>query len=143
MINEGRILELYVYYKALEQNYFDDIANSCEIIWNKDNVSNEFDIVLTKGYKALLIECKARNQLEQDFYYKLAQLNQRFGINAIPILVADTIELPWYDNSINEMQRSRGNELGIKTIYKGEEITEKAPGTGIGVTLRKIMENFK
>lgn len=143
MVNEGRILELYVYYKALEQNYFDDIANSCEIIWNKDNVSNEFDVVLTKGYKALLVECKARNQLEQDFYYKLAQLNQRFGINAIPVLVADTIELPWYDNSINEKQRSRGNELGIKTIYKGEEITEKAPGTGIGVTLRKIMENFK
>ena len=41
------------------------------------------------------------------------------------------------------MQRSRGNELGIKTIYKVEEIAEKSSGTGIGATLREIMENFE
>lgn len=144
MTNEGRILELYVYYKALEQNYFDDAASGCEIIWNNDNVSNEFDVVLTKGFKSLLIECKARTQLEQDFYYKLAQLNQRFGINAVPVLVADTIEPSWYDNSVNEQQRSRGNELGIKTIYENNDINETAKeGSGIGATLRRIMENLE
>lgn len=139
MTNEGHVLELYVYYKALEQNYFDDIASSCEITWNKD-LSNEFDVILTKGFNALIIECKAREQLEQDFYYKLAQLNQRFGINAVPVLVADTIELSWYDNSVNEMQRSRGNDLGVKTVYKADEINETKAGTGIGATLRKIMK---
>lgn len=143
MTNEGRILELYVYYKALEQNYFDDVASSCEIVWNKDNITNELDVILTKGFKTLIVECKAREQLEQDFYYKLAQLNQRFGINSIPVLVADTIELPWYDNSVNEMQRNRGNELGIKTLYAANEINETKGGTGVGAALRKIMESIE
>ena len=143
LTREGRILEIYVYYKALEQNYFDDIANSCEIVWNKDNVSNEFDIVLTKGYKSLIVECKAQTQLKQDFYYKLSQLNRQFGINTLPVLVADTIENNQYDNSANEMQRSRGDEYGITTIYKPEDINEKSQrNSGIGATLRKIMEDF-
>jgi len=142
MTNEGRVLELYVYYKALEQNYFDDVVTGCEIVWNDDNISNEFDVVLTKGYKALIVECKAQTQIKQEFYYKLGQLNQRFGINAVPVLVADTIELAKFDNSVNESQRARGNDLGIRTVYSAGEIVEKSGGTGVGATLRKIMESI-
>ncbi|MCD8180458.1 MAG: DUF1887 family CARF protein [Firmicutes bacterium] len=143
MTNEGRILELYVYYKALEQNYFDDAAIGCEVTWNKDNITNEFDIILTKGFKTLIVECKAREQLEQDFYYKLAQLDRQFGINSVPVLVADTLEAPWHDNSVNDMQRSRGNELGIITLSAPDEINETKGGTGIGAALRRIMKSME
>ncbi len=60
MTQSGRILELFVYYKLLETGLFDDVANSVEIHWNNDEAQNEIDIIATKGYKVLIIECKAQ-----------------------------------------------------------------------------------
>lgn len=135
LTSAGRVLELYVYYKAIENGGFDEIANSVEVIWNDDNVENEFDIILTKGFRSLIVECKAQTQLKQDFYYKLDSLNRRFGINSIPIVVADTNENPSYDNSANDIQRSRGNDIGIKTVYSNGEIAN------IGNTLKSFLKN--
>lgn len=130
----GRILELYVYYKALENGNFDEVANSVEVVWNKDNVENEFDIILTSGFQSIIVECKAQTTLKQDFYSKLFMLNKEFGINSIPVLVADTCENPKHDNSINNLQRSRGDELGITTIYQRDDISD------IGNTLRTLLK---
>ncbi len=138
----GRVLELYVYYKAMEQNYFDDIVSSCEIVWNDENVSNEFDVVLTKGFRALIVECKAQNQIDQNYYYKISQLNQRFGINSTAVLIADTVERTWHDNSVNETQRSRGRELGVVTIFEHSDISKTSKSAGIGSTLKKLMEKL-
>lgn len=135
MTTTGRILELYVYYKAIENGGFDDVANSVEVVWNNDNVGNEFDIILTKGFRSLIVECKAQTQLKQEVYYKLDSLNRRFGINSIPIIVADTIENPYFNNSANDIQRSRGNEIGIKTIYENKDISN------IGKTLKSLLNN--
>lgn len=131
----GRILELYVYYKALENGGFDEVANSVEVTWNKENVENEFDIILTSGLRSIIIECKAQATLKQDFYYKLYMLNKEFGINSIPVIIADTCENPDYDNSVNDMQRSRGNETGIITIYKTDDIAD------IGNKLKALLES--
>lgn len=130
----GRILELYVYYKALENGGFDEVANSVEVVWNKENVENEFDIILTSGLRSIIVECKAQTTLKQDFYYKLFMLNKEFGINSIPVIVADTCETPGNDNSVNDMQRSRGDEIGIITIYQSEEISN------IGNTLKALLK---
>lgn len=135
LTSAGRVLELYVYYKAIENGGFDEIANSVEVIWNDDNVENEFDIILTKGFRSLIVECKAQTKLNQDFYYKLDSLNRRFGINSIPIVVADTNENPNYDNSSNDIQRSRGNDIGIKTVYSNGDIAN------IGNTLKSFLKN--
>lgn len=135
MTTAGRILELYVYYKAIENGGFDDVANSVEVVWNNNNVGNEFDIILTKGFRSLIVECKAQTQLKQEIYYKLDSLNRRFGINSIPIIIADTIENPNFNNSANDIQRSRGNEIGIKTIYENKDISN------IGNTLKSLLNN--
>lgn len=135
LTSAGRVLELYVYYKAIENGGFDEIANSIEVVWNDDNVENEFDIILTKGFRSLIVECKAQSQLKQDFYYKLDSLNRRFGINSIPIVVADTNENENHDNSANDIQRSRGKDMGIETIYKTNDIAN------IGNTLKSFLKN--
>lgn len=135
MTTAGRILELYVYYKAIENGGFDDVANSVEVVWNNNNVGNEFDIILTKGFRSLIVECKAQTQLKQEVYYKLDSLNRRFGINSIPIIIADTIENPNFNNSANDIQRSRGNEIGIKTIYENKDISN------VGNTLKSLLNN--
>ena len=82
----------------------------------------------------MFVECKARADIEQDFYYKLAQLAEQFGINATAVLIADTQEKPFYDNApVNALQRKRGNMMDVVTIWKSEEINN------IGHTLLKII----
>ena len=134
MTNEGRILELYVYYKVLEENYFDDVVCDYKVS-DEDGISNEFDLILTKGFKSLIVECKARPVLDQSFYHKLAQLNQQYGVNSTAVLIADTLEKPWWnDTQLNDNQRFRGNKYKITTVYKHDDIIN------IGKTLRGIME---
>lgn len=133
MTTEGRALELYVYYKALEENYFDDIVCSFSVS-DADRVSNEFDLILTKGFRSLIVECKARATLDQNFYHKLAQLNLQYGIHSKAVLVADTLEKPSRAYEVNDMQRSRGAKSHVYTIYRYEDIEH------IGKKLREIME---
>lgn len=122
MTSAGRILELYVYYKLINTHYVNEIANSVEIERKNNGVKNELDIVLTSGFRSVIIECKAQSKLKQDFYYKLDNLNRIFGVNSIAILIADLNEKHWQDNSENEIQRNRGNESGIITIYDPKDI---------------------
>lgn len=58
LTQSGRILELFVYYKLLETGLFDDVANSVEIHWGDNEAENEIDILATRGYKVLIVECK-------------------------------------------------------------------------------------
>lgn len=130
----GKILEVYTYHKAKETGRFDDIVSSYELEWEDTPVKNEFDYILTKGFRTLFVECKARTDIEQEFYYKLAQLTEQFGINATAVLIADTQEKPFYDNApVNALQRKRGNMMDVVTIWKSEEINN------IGHTLLKII----
>lgn len=122
MTSAGRILELYVYYQLINTHYVNEVANSVEIERKNNGVKNELDIVLTSGFRSIIIECKAQSKLKQDFYYKLDNLNRIFGINSIAILIADLNEKHWQDNSENEIQRSRGKESGIITVYDPKDI---------------------
>lgn len=130
----GKILEVYVYHKIKEIGRFDDVVSSYEINWADKDVKNEFDCILTKGFRMLFVECKARSNIEQDFYFKLLGLSQQFGINATAVLVADTREKPFYDSTpINAMQRKRGRMMDVITIWKPDEINN------IGHTLLKVI----
>ena len=128
---EGRILEVYVYHK-LKGSAFDDVVSSYEIGWEDTEVKNEFDCIATKGFASLFIECKARADLNQDFYFKLTSLAEQFGVNAKAVLIADTQE---FGNRaiLNSMQRTRGRMLDIVTIWKEDEIRK------IDQTLLKVM----
>lgn len=130
----GKMLEVYTYHKVKELGRFDDVVSSFEIDWEGTDVKSEFDCILTRGFRTLFVECKARSDIEQEFYFKLASLAEQFGINATAVLIADTQEKSFYDNApINALQRKRGSMMNVVTIWKPDEINN------IGHTLLKVI----
>ena len=131
----GRMLEVYVYHKAKETGQFDDVVSGLELEWKQAGAANEFDCVLTLGFTSLFVECKARAELDQEFYYKISELTRRFGINARAVLVADTRECRFYDSAArNQTQRERGAQMGVITIWDQKEIDD------IGNTLLRVIQ---
>ena len=116
--NEGNILELHIYRKAIEAPEFDEVRNGATVMWNTTGVSNELDVIMIQGFKTYIVEAKATTELRAEYYDKLYPLNNSFGINNIPILVAD---LDGKVSPGNKMQIQRGEELGIKTIYDASD----------------------
>lgn len=130
----GKMLEVYTYHKIKELGRFDDVVSSFEIDWEGTDVKSEFDCILTKGFRTLFVECKARTDIEQEFYFKLASLADQFGINATAVLIADTQEKSFYDNApVNAIQRRRGSMMDVVTIWKSDEINN------IGHTLLRVI----
>ncbi len=134
----GKMLEIYTYHKAKEVGRFNDVVSSYEVIYgSKGEIKNEFDCILTKGFKTLFVECKARSDIEQDYYFKLSSLAEQFGINATAVLIADTREKDNHDNApLNTMQRERGKMMNVITIWKPDEINN------IGHTLLKVINGI-
>ena len=131
----GKMFEVYTYHKVKELGQFDDVVSSHEINWEGKDVKSEFDCILTKGFRTLFVECKARPVIDPVFYYKLGCLVEQFGINATAVLIADTQEKDQYDRAaVNTAQRRRGNMLNIVTIWKPDEINN------IGQTLLRIVK---
>lgn len=120
MTSAGKILELYVYYRLMKIHSIDEIATGVQVKRNGSGVENELDVVFTSGFRSFIIECKAQNKLKQDFYYKLNYLNKTFGINSTAVLIADLDEKERWDNSAGDMQRARGDEAGVVTLYSFE-----------------------
>ncbi len=130
----GKLLEIYVYHKIKELNQFDDVVSSFEINMEDTDVVNEFDAILTKGFRSFFIECKATPDIQREYYFKLAELARKYGIHGTAVLIADTQEKPFYDSAQNnDKQRKWGESENIITIYKPEEINN------IGHTLLKIV----
>ena len=127
---EGKILELYVYYKVLENGGYDEVATSVEVIREK-NAENEFDLILTFGTRSMIVECKAQSTLKQEFYDKLFRLNEEYGINSLPVVIADC------NPNIDENKRviEFGERLGIKTVCGNDKLEE------IGKILKDLMNS--
>lgn len=130
----GEILEIYTYYEALKTGYFDDIACGFEFEWEFGGVKNEIDGILTKGFRSLMIECKGRKRLEQDFYHKLQSISEQFGIGCKKVLIANTYMHNEFLDAGNDEQKARGNQMEIITVSDPDDILN------IGYTLRKIIE---
>lgn len=118
----GEILEIYTYFKVCEQGWFDEVACGYCFRWEDEKISNELDLVLTKGFQSLIVECKARSKLDQNFYFKLNSLVDMFGIGAHKILLTTAKT----DDGDNRMQQERGNMMGITTISDIQDIEEIA-----------------
>ena len=131
----GEILEIYAYYDILKTGYFDDAACGYEFTWEAGGVTNELDLVLTKGFKSIIIECKAVVSLTLDYYHKLHSIADQFGIGTTKILLGNTYSNSAAANANNAMQMSRGSQLNIQTISGKDQIIN------IGQTLKEIMEN--
>lgn len=130
----GEILEIYTYFEVLKTGYFDDVVCSYEFQW-ESGVENELDCILTKGFKTLIIECKARAELEPEFYHKLANISNVIGIAEKPVLLANTYK---QSNKLNNKKLiENGNLMGVITISGQEDIEQ------IGQNLCAIMEGKK
>ncbi len=128
----GEILEIYTYYEVLKEGFFDSVACGYQFSWEKGDVFNELDLVLTKGFSSVIVECKAVLQLEQDYYHKLNSIAEHFGIGIHKVLIGNVYK-NFYEE-VNKMQCSRGIQLHVQTYHKKEDIIH------IGEKLRKIIE---
>ncbi len=152
-----KILEVYAYYDILKTGYFDDVISNCEICLEPIQALGEDDIwgerekkvlgrekkeekvilslVLTKGFRSMIVECKTDAVLKLDDYYKLDSIANQFGIGTTKVMIGNT-----YKNSdlaakeYNVIQEERGNQFQIKTISDRRELAH------IGQTLRRLME---
>ena len=120
----GAILEYYLYKQLIELKYFDDIV-SCEVSWNEGTLLNEFDAVLTKGNRMMIVECKLTKN-EVDYYYRLNSLNQEFGINSCGVMLVE--------NTGTKLLEVRGKQANIYTVG-----IEKC--SNIAEELKNIMED--
>lgn len=130
----GEILEIYTYYSVLKSGYFDDVVTGYTFRWSEDDLQNELDLVLTKGFRSMIVECKAVTTLKADYYHKLDSLVNRFGIGAVQVMVGNTYDNDLSQKEVNQLQKKRGFELGIHTI------TDRSDILNIGQILAEIME---
>ena len=133
MTSAGSILEIYVYYEALKTGYFDDIRMDYEFSWYGGKVANEIDLVLTKGFKSIIVECKAVEKLDMNYYHKLYSIAHQFGIGVKTAIVNNEYRQNYPSN--NALQIERGNQLQIKTFRGQKDLAD------IGILLKEYMEN--
>ncbi|MCD8103713.1 MAG: DUF1887 family CARF protein [Lachnospiraceae bacterium] len=117
----GTILEICVYFEVCESGWFDDAACGYRFKWESDTVSNELDLVLTKGFQSIIVECKATKRLEEGFYFKLSGLCDLFGINTRKVLLT-TSDMETADRA-NITQQERGELMDVTTVY-GTDLKE-------------------
>ena len=108
----GSVLELYVYKACLDSGLFDDVRTSAVVDWEesrKDNaVSNELDVMATRGVTPVFISCKTCD-VKTEALNELAILRDRFGgqIARAAIVTAERGRT---------VMRNRAAELNIQVI---------------------------
>ena len=108
----GSVLELYTYKACLDTGLFDDVRTSAVVDWEenkKDNaVSNELDVMATRGITPVFISCKTCD-VKTEALNELAVLRDRFGgqIARAAIVTAERGRT---------VMRNRASELNIQVI---------------------------
>jgi len=118
----GSVLELYVYKACIDSGAFNDIIISAVIDWDgtvgKGSVSNEIDVVASRGVIPIFISCKTC-EIKTDALNELAVLTDRFGGKGAKAAIATT-------EACNAAARHRAAQLGIAIIDLEELQSGKA-----------------
>lgn len=85
---EERLALCYIGEICKQSDLFDDIALNYETDQADKNSTNQFDILLTKGFSSLIVDVKARDEDMADCQRRLAALVAEHGIHSIPVLIA-------------------------------------------------------
>lgn len=125
----GDVLEQYVYHECLRMNWFDDVETGYKFRWEYEEVSNELDCMLTKGFRSIFVECKSTKDADENFYLTLDSLADHFGIGFKKVLIMVTD----MENDSYDIHLSRGKQMDIITI------SDKAELEHIGERLQEIM----
>lgn len=130
---EGELLEQYIFTEALKSGYFDDVAGGFEFMYelnnSKEQVKNEVDCILTKGCKTLVVEAKARVDIDQNVIHKLCNVAENIGVNSKKILVITN-----HGRLGNNLQFARGDRDEVIIIEGKDNISR------VGEILREIAE---
>ncbi len=108
----GSVLELYVYKACLDTGKFDDVRTSAVVDWEEERrenaVSNELDVMCTRGVTPVFISCKTCD-VKTEALNELAILRDRFGgqIAKAAIVTAERGRT---------VMRNRAAELNIRVI---------------------------
>lgn len=120
----GKLYEIYIYYLLKESLLFDDIENDVTVSCNGNPFTSEIDIILTKGYDSLFVECKATTNLINEYYEKLNNIVNRYGNQTKAVIITDSLE------------KKKDCPYGIQTFNRGEL-------DNIAAKLLKIMKEGK
>ena len=119
----GSVLELFMYKKCIETGIFRDVVSSAVVDWDgthgRGSVSNEIDVVATRGVVPLFISCKATD-VKTEALNELAILRDRFGGKGAKAIIATT-------EYCNSATRHRAAQLGITVIDREELETGVVP----------------
>lgn len=90
--------------------------------------------LLTSGQRVIFVECKSVEKLDQDYYYKLKTLSERYGIEPLAILASNQYRTNKFKD-INKFQKMRGESLNVVTVSDLREIRN------IGETIKSIVSS--
>ena len=117
----GSVLELYVYKACLDADIFNDIISSAVVRWDEvlghGSVSNEIDVMATRGVIPLFLSCKAC-AIKTEALNELAILRDRFGGKGAKAAIVTT-------EPCNAAARHRAAQLGIAVIDLEELKTDQ------------------
>lgn len=115
----GNILEAYVWYEAEKTGIFDSVKTNYSFMWANSTVSNELDIILTKGLTTIVCSCKTA-KMAKEHLYEVAELSRRFSVGTKPVIIYSSEKS--IENgriSVNiEAMKERAKEMGIYLIDK-------------------------
>lgn len=127
----GSVLELYMYKICMDTGVFRDVISSAIVDWDgtntKDSVSNEIDVVATRGVVPLFISCKTC-EVKTEALNELAILADRFGGKGAKAAIVTT-------ERCNAAARHRAAQLGIAVIDQ-EELQYGTVGERIKVIMK-------
>ena len=126
----GSVLELYVYKECLDSGLFDDVRTSAVVDWEdnkrEDAVSNELDVMCTRGVIPVFISCKTCD-VKTEALNELAVLRDRFGGQMAKAAIV-TAERG------RTVMRNRAAELNIRVI----DLSDLQAGR-MGKRIRELM----
>ena len=115
----GNILEAKVWHSANETGFFDSIQSNFSFVWQSASVSNELDVVMTKGMTTLVCSCKT-SKMCKEHLYEIESLARRFSVNSKPIIIYSS-DQSIEDGKISNSTKAvieRAKEMGVYLIDK-------------------------
>ncbi|MBR5381313.1 MAG: DUF1887 family protein, partial [Oscillospiraceae bacterium] len=110
--DNGSVLELFVYKTCLDSALFQDVHTSVVVDWEgdfkRDNVTNEIDVMATRGVVPFFISCKTC-AVSTEALNELAILRDRFGGQLARAAIVAT-------ERCRAVTRHRASELNIEII---------------------------
>ena len=84
------LLENYMYLKCLISGRFDDVTASYQVSAEDSSVTDQCDMVVTKGFAGLMVEVKAAEEITPQTISLLSNLAKQYGTNSKAVLIVDT-----------------------------------------------------